>query len=60
MFDHFLKKADELVSLGESFAVATVVRYEAPISGKLGDKAIIFADGEFGVGSAEVVRNRRW
>jgi xanthine dehydrogenase accessory factor len=32
--------------LGESFAIATVVRYEAPISGKPGDKAIIFADGE--------------
>ena len=46
MFDDFLKKADELVMLGESFAIATVVRYEAPISGKPGDKAIIFADGE--------------
>src|SRR6202007_1181500 len=45
MFDEFLKKADELVMLGESFAMATVVRYEAPISGKPGDKAIIFADG---------------
>ena len=46
MFDEFLKKADELVMIGESFAVATVVRFEAPISGKPGDKAIIFADGE--------------
>src|SRR5277367_6145355 len=46
MFDEFLKKADELVLLGESFAIATVVRYEAPISGKPGDKAIILADGE--------------
>ena len=46
MFDEFLKKADELVAIGESFAVATVVRYEAPISGKPGDRAIIFADGE--------------
>src|SRR5271167_2750461 len=46
MFDQFLKKADELLLLGESFAIATVVRYEAPISGKPGDKAIIFADGE--------------
>jgi xanthine dehydrogenase accessory factor len=46
MFDEFLKKADELVLLGESFAIATVVRYEAPSSGKPGDKAIIFADGE--------------
>src|SRR5271165_1129870 len=46
MFDEFLKKADELVMIGESFATATVVRFEAPISGKPGDKAIIFADGE--------------
>ena len=46
MFDEFLKKADELVMIGESFAIATVVRFEAPISGKPGDKAIIFADGE--------------
>jgi xanthine dehydrogenase accessory factor len=46
MFDEFLKKADELVVIGESFATATVVRYEAPISGKPGDKAIIFPDGE--------------
>src|SRR6201987_1626880 len=46
MFDEFLKKADELVMIGESFAIATVVRYEAPVSGKPGDKAIIFADGE--------------
>ena len=46
MFDQFLKKADELLLIGESFAIATVVRYEAPISGKPGDKAIIFADGE--------------
>jgi xanthine dehydrogenase accessory factor len=46
MFDDFLRKADELVLLGESFATATVVRYESPISGKPGDKAIIFADGE--------------
>src|ERR1700722_6895489 len=46
MFDEFLKKADELVMIGESFAIATVVRYQAPISGKPGDRAIIFADGE--------------
>lgn len=46
MFDEFLKKADELVMIGESFVIATVVRFEAPISGKPGDKAIIFADGE--------------
>ncbi len=31
---------------GEPFAVAQVVRYQAPISGKPGNKAIIFADGK--------------
>jgi xanthine dehydrogenase accessory factor len=46
MFDEFLKKADDLVLIGEPFAIATVVRYEAPISGKPGDKAIILADGQ--------------
>jgi xanthine dehydrogenase accessory factor len=46
MFDEFLKKADELVMTGESFAIATVVRHETPVSGKPGDKAIILADGE--------------
>src|SRR5271168_3042914 len=46
MFDQFLSKADELVSSGQSFAVAVVVRYEAPISGKPGNKAIIFPDGK--------------
>ncbi len=45
MFDEFLSKAAELRSRGESFAVALVVRFEAPISGKPGDKAIIQADG---------------
>jgi xanthine dehydrogenase accessory factor len=46
MFDQFLSKADELLAKGERFAVALVVRYEAPISGKPGDKAIIQADGK--------------
>jgi xanthine dehydrogenase accessory factor len=46
MFDQFLSKADELVTSGQSFAVALVVRYEAPISGKPGNKAIIFPDGK--------------
>ena len=32
--------------IGESFVIATVVRYEAPASGKPGDKAIIFGNGE--------------
>jgi xanthine dehydrogenase accessory factor len=45
MFDEFVNKAVELRSRGESFAVALVVRFEAPVSGKPGDKAIIFPDG---------------
>src|SRR6516165_5706004 len=45
MFDQFLKKADELLASGQSFAIAVVVRYEAPISGKPGNKAIISPDG---------------
>jgi xanthine dehydrogenase accessory factor len=46
MFDQFLSKAAELLAQGEPFAVAVVVRYEAPISGKPGDKAIILTNGE--------------
>ena len=46
MFDDFLDKAARLRSRGESFAIATVVRYEAPISGKPGDKAIIDSGGK--------------
>jgi xanthine dehydrogenase accessory factor len=46
MFDQFLTKAAELLAAGEPFAVAVVVRYEAPISGKPGDKAIVLANGE--------------
>ncbi|MGA7416123.1 MAG: XdhC family protein [Bryobacteraceae bacterium] len=45
MFDEFLAKVAEARSRGESFATALVVRYEAPVSGKPGDKAIIFRDG---------------
>ncbi|HME06176.1 MAG TPA: XdhC family protein, partial [Bryobacteraceae bacterium] len=45
MFDEFLDKAMELRALGESFAIATVVRFEAPISGKPGDRAIVHSDG---------------
>src|SRR5271167_3379171 len=46
MLDEFLSKAGELLARDESFAVAIVVRYQAPISGKPGNKAIIFADGK--------------
>jgi len=46
MFDQFLSKAEELLAKDQPFAVAVVVRYQAPISGKPGNKAIIFADGK--------------
>lgn len=46
MFDEYLKKSAELIARGESFATATVVRCQAPSSGKPGDKAIIHPDGE--------------
>src|SRR5271156_495468 len=46
MFDRFLNKAAELLARGEPFVTASVVRFQAPISGKPGDKAIIFADGK--------------
>jgi len=46
MFDRFLNKAAELLAKGEPFVAASVVRFQAPISGKPGDKAIIFANGK--------------
>jgi xanthine dehydrogenase accessory factor len=46
MFDEFLKKSTELTAKGEVFAVATVVRCQAPSSGKQGDRAIVHADGQ--------------
>ena len=46
MFDEFLKKSTELTAKGEIFAVATVVRSQAPSSGKQGDRAIVHADGQ--------------
>ena len=45
MFDAILDKAYELKSKGEAFAIAIVVNYKAPISGKPGFKAIIRPDG---------------
>jgi xanthine dehydrogenase accessory factor len=46
MIDEFLTKASQLLAAGEPFVTASVVRFQAPISGKPGDKAIIFADGK--------------
>jgi xanthine dehydrogenase accessory factor len=45
MFDEFLSEAVKLRSQGRPFAVAIVVRYQPPVSGKPGDKVIIQADG---------------
>jgi len=46
MFDRFLEKASQLRAAGQPFVVAMVVRCQAPISGKPGDKAIITAEGK--------------
>jgi len=46
MFDQFLNKAEELLAKDQPFAVAVVVRYQAPISGKPGNKAIVSPDGK--------------
>ena len=45
MYNIFFDKAGQLHEKGIAFALATVVRFEAPSSGKPGDKAIIKADG---------------
>jgi xanthine dehydrogenase accessory factor len=45
MFEEFLVKARELWLTESPFAVAIVVNYEPPVSGKPGDKAIIQPDG---------------
>lgn len=42
---HFFDQVYELSRAGASFAIATVVRVEKPISAKPGDKAIITEDG---------------
>jgi xanthine dehydrogenase accessory factor len=46
MFDEFLRKASELRTRDCPFAVAIVIKYEPPVSGKPGDKAIIQSDGK--------------
>ena len=45
MIDIFFSKASRLNEQGLSYALAVVVRNEAPSSGKTGDKAIIMGDG---------------
>jgi xanthine dehydrogenase accessory factor len=45
MFDEFLSRASALRSEERPFAMAVVVSYQPPVSGKPGDKAIIEADG---------------
>ena len=46
MFDEFLRKASELRVADCPFAVAIVIKYQSPVSGKPGDKAIIQPDGK--------------
>ncbi|AEW01393.1 hypothetical protein A4D02_05225 [Niastella koreensis] len=46
MFDKFLEYALELKKKHEPFAMATVIRREAPSSGKAGDKALVNKFGE--------------
>jgi xanthine dehydrogenase accessory factor len=45
MFDEYLKKLTELRQRNVPFAIATVVRREAPSSGKTGDHALIEQNG---------------
>jgi len=45
MFDTFFGQALRLNENGQAFALAVVVRHEKPSSGKIGDKAVIRADG---------------
>jgi xanthine dehydrogenase accessory factor len=46
MLDQFLEKTQDLSKRNEPFAIAMVVRREAPSSGKTGDKALINRYGE--------------
>lgn len=46
MLDKFLQDTDQLKKKNEPFAIAQVVRREAPSSGKVGDKAVINKYGE--------------
>ena len=46
MLEKFLEKSQELSKNNEPFAIAFVVRREAPSSGKTGDKAVINKFGE--------------
>ncbi len=46
MLEKFLEKSQELTKNNEPFAIAFVVRREAPSSGKTGDKAVINKFGE--------------
>ena len=46
MLDQYLEKLQELKQKNEPFVLATVVRREAPSSGKVGDKAVINRWGE--------------
>jgi xanthine dehydrogenase accessory factor len=46
VYDDFLRLASQLHANDKAFVIATVVRCEAPTSGKPGDRAIITRDGK--------------
>jgi xanthine dehydrogenase accessory factor len=46
MLEQFLKNTIDLKKKNEPFAIAVVVRREAPSSGKVGDKALVNKHGE--------------
>ena len=59
----FFEKVAALRREGQSFATATVVGRRAPVSGHLGDRAIVYADGRMegfvgGACSREIVRRQ--
>ena len=59
----FHERVARLGQEGQSFAVATVVGRRAPVSSRLGDRAIVFADGRMegfvgGACSHEIVRTQ--
>jgi hypothetical protein len=58
MFDEFLSKVAALSAAECPFAVAVVVRYQTPVSGKQGTKRLSNLMAASGAGSAADVCNR--
>ena len=62
-FDEFFDRVAALTRQGQPFAVATVVARRPPVSARLGDRAIVFADGRMegfvgGACSREIIRKQ--